>query len=174
MAADRDALIKALRALVREAIPELHGIVYAVKGRVIKVYEAAGPMGSGRAAYAVDVQVLDADGLPRQDLPPLANVELPVIWAGPGRGIYCLPPVGAIVRVGFYYGDPSRPYVAAVLGDGYEAPAHPVGELVIQQADGVQIRMEPSGRIVLRPAANQPVRVEGDLVATGTILANQP
>lgn len=174
MAADREQLIKALRVLVREAIPDLRGIGYPVKARVLKVHEGAGVMGPGRAAYSVDVLVLDADGLPREDLPPLANVEVPVIWAGPGRGIYCLPPVGAVVRVGFYYNDPSRPFVDAVLGDGYTAPARLVGELVIQQADGVFVKIEQSGRIVLRSAAGQPVRVEGDLVATGMILANQP
>lgn len=98
-------LIAALRPIIHEILPEVAGgIPYPVKARVKKVRQAT-----------VDVQVLDADGLPRSDMPPLASVEVPKSWTGTGWAV-CLPPAGALIRVGFYYGDPSRPFVDAVIG----------------------------------------------------------
>lgn len=107
MGLTKGELIEALRPIIREMLPEVAaGLPYQVKGRVIKVHETT-----------VDVYVCDADGLPRDDMPPLAGVEVPKTWVG---GVdpwaYRLPPTGSQVRVGFYYGDPSRPFVDAVIG----------------------------------------------------------
>lgn len=188
----RDELIQVLRSVIGEAFPEqLHGMPYAVRGTVLRVYAAAGRMGEDEPPrYAADVRMIDRSGQVRDDLPPLTEVEIPVLWAGQQRGIYCLPPVGATVRVGFDYADPSRPYVDAVLGDGFEAPAHVAGSLLIQQADGTKIEIDAAGyirvatggaEVLLEPAdaaqgraahvtiTAPGVTVTGNLVVTGTI-----
>lgn len=175
MVPTKGELIKVLRSLVGEAFPELKGFPFQVHGKVVKAYQPG-----GRGTYAVDVQLLGRDGDILEDLPVLPAVELSPIWAGPSRGIYALPPVGATVRVGFYYADPSQPYIDAVLADGFDSPAHPAGSLLIQQANGIKIEIESGGTIRIATNAGvvvltaSTVRVEGNLVATGSILANQP
>lgn len=122
-----------------------------VRARVVR---AAGSSG-GRAdelqpRYAVDVQVLRRDWSEDTDWPVLPDVEVPVLWAGPKRGVYALPKVKSIVRLGFYYDDPSQPFVDAVLGYGHELPGQSPDELVIAQGDGVEIRIGADGRVKVR------------------------
>lgn len=139
-----------LRAIFLEIFPEFRGYHFPVRARVVRVHEDAGRIGDHGRRYSVDVQPLRPDGSEDDQAPVIPDVELPVIWAGPGRGIYALPEVGSIVRIGFYYNDPSAPFVDAVLGYGFDCPAHPAGSLIIQQADGTSIEIDPEHNVHLR------------------------
>jgi len=154
----RELEIAALRRLIREALPELLGYHLSIRARVVAVHEEAGRIEEERRRYSVDVQPLRPDGSDDEDAPVIPDVEIPTIWAGPGRGIYALPEVGAIVRVAWDYGDPAHPYVHSVLGYGFDAPEHPLGALVIQHSPGCHITIEPDGSV--RVVTPRRVRVE--------------
>lgn len=135
------------RTIFFEAFPEFRGYHFSIRAKVVKVHEDAGRIDDFNRRYSVDVKPLRPDGSEDENAPVIPDVELPVIWAGPGRGIYAVPVVGAIVRVGYYYNDPSHPFVDAVLGHGFDCPAHPAGSLVIQHSDGVSIEIDPEQNI---------------------------
>lgn len=148
MAKDSTGQIRQLlEAIIREALPELNGFQFPLKARVTKLHERAGKVGEYQKIYSVDVQPLKADGSIDETKPVIPDVPIDVHWAGSQRGILCIPPKGAVVRIGFYYWDPAMPYIDGVIGDGYGVPEHPDGGLVIQQKDGVFFRIKPSGDI---------------------------
>lgn len=88
---------KVFRALVSRVFPILNGPICPYKGRVISVYDG------GRKA---DVQVLDSTGNPISSWPVLPKLPVP-------RNQTAQP--GKLVRLGFYYADPSQPYIDEVL-----------------------------------------------------------
>lgn len=65
--------------------------------------------------YTLECQPCRNDGTVDNTKPPLMDAEFSPIWGGPNRGVYCIPPPGTMVRIGFYNGDPNFPYVDAVL-----------------------------------------------------------
>lgn len=142
--------LQALRRLIKEAFPELLGYHVSLRGRVVKVHEQAGKMAEDRRLYSVDVQPIRADGSDDTRWPVIPDVEIPTWWAGPQRGIFMLPEVGSIVRIGFDYGDPSQPYISAILGMGYEVPAHPLGSLIIQHSRDLFVTITAGGDIVIQ------------------------
>lgn len=143
-------LKETFRAIILEIFPELQGYHYPIKAKVVKVYEAAGKASEFNNLYACDVQPLKKDGAIDEYSPVIPDVEIPVIWGGPQRGIYALPEVGTIVRLGFYYHDPAQPYIDAILGVGYEMPEHLVGSLIIQQSTGIKIEINQLGEILIK------------------------
>lgn len=144
-------LKKLLEKITRAMFPELsNGYQFPIRAKVVKVREGGGTVSDYDKRYSVDVQPLTKDGTEDATKPVIPDVAIPVIWAGPDRGLFCLPKVGAIVRVGFYYWDAALPYVDAVLGDGYNVPAHPVDSLILQQSNGVKVVMEPSGKVMIK------------------------
>lgn len=138
------------KAIILEIFPELQGYHYLIKGKVVKVYESAGKSNELNNVYSCDVQPLKKDGSVDEDSPVIPDVEIPIFWGGPQRGIYALPEVGTIVRVGFYYHDAAQPFIDAVLGNGYEMPEHPLGSLVIQQTNGIKIEINKLGEILIK------------------------
>ena len=127
--------------------------VPALRARVVKASNAdGGKAGLLHPRYSVDVQPLLRDGEDDSAWPVLPAVELPVLWGGSGRGVFALPAVGTIVRLGSYYNDPSQPYVDAVLAYGGQVPAHEQGEMLIAQSDSVRVVIKADGK----------VRVEGN------------
>lgn len=58
-----------------------------------------------RPRYAVDVQLLDADGNPDNQTPVYSAVPLPVPMAGNDSGMFQFPPEGTLVEVAFTGGD---------------------------------------------------------------------
>ncbi len=151
----------AWRKLVFEAIPEIKGIPYKVKGIVTKTYEN-GP-------YAVDIQVLGRDGRPDESFPVLPAVNAPALWTGSSTGIYGVPAVGSLVRVGFYYNDPGQPYIDAVLGSG-AVTDHSIGTLVIAADTEVKVTANSAKIEAQTVDITSPVTtINGDLTVTGTI-----
>lgn len=164
-------LIEVFRKIVLEAAPELRLQLFAVRGRVLAVRES-GRMGPGQPGYTCDVRVLAPDGSDDPDLPVLQRVEIAPLWAGPGQGVFALPPVGALVRVGFYYGDPGRPYIDAVLGEGWEAPAGLAGKLVVV-APGLRLELDSASGDVRVEASRGRIVLAGDVVVTGKLTTGE-
>jgi hypothetical protein len=152
--ANTQELAQSLKIIVKELFPELNGYSFPVKARVVKVHEAGGKIDAMRKVYSADVQPLNPDGSTDAGSPVVPDVEIPVVWAGAERGIYCLPEIGAIVRLAYYYNDPALPYIDAVLGEGYAAPAHPLGSIIIQHSSGIKIEIAKGGNITLITGAS--------------------
>lgn len=159
--ANTGELKKLLEKIIRAMFPELsNGYQFPIRAKVVKVHEGGGTVSDYDKRYSVDVQPLTKDGTADPTKPVIPDVAIPVIWAGPNRGLFCLPKVGAIVRVGFYYWDAALPYVDAVLGDGYNVPAHPVDGLILQQSNGVKVVIEKSGKVLVQSEAST-ITVDG-------------
>ena len=140
-------LTKTLKAIFQELFPDLNGYHYPIKAKVVAVHEQGGKVTDFQKLYSVDVQPLKPDGTIDDTQPVIPDVELPVVWAGPQRGIFCLPVKGAVVRLGYYYNDPSYPFVDAILADGFPVPDHPVGAFIIQQSASTSIEITSDGII---------------------------
>ncbi len=157
-----------LSKIVRAMFPELNnGYQFPIRAKVVKVHEGGGNVSDFDKRYSVDVQPLAKDGTEDKTKPVIPDVAIPVVWAGPDRGLFCLPKVGAIVRVGFYYWDAALPYVDAVLGDGFTVPAHPVDSLILQQSNGVKVVIEPSGKVLIK-SEDSSITLTGNKVSVET------
>lgn len=171
--ADSKQLKDLMRKIVRSMFPEMSGYQYPIKARVAKLHTAGGRVTEYNKRYSVDVQPLKQDGSVDATKPVIPDVPIDIIWAGNKRGILCLPPVGAIVRVEFYYWDAAMPFVSAVLGDEYNVPEHPGDSLVIQQADGTAVVIEPDGKIKIETGSSKLVIDKSALSITAkTITVN--
>lgn len=98
-----------------------------------------------RPRYAVDLQLLDADGNPAADTPVYPAVPLPVPMAGSESGMFQFPPAGTLVEVGFTGGRPDKPFVRQTMPQGQNLPAVKPGEQLQQQRDGVSQRVTVAG-----------------------------
>lgn len=90
--------------------PELASGMHLPKfGRVMNPVEAVKSSNLGepfRPRYAVDVQLLDADGNPEKDTPVYSTVPLQVSMAGNDSGMFQFPPEGTLVETAFTGGRP--------------------------------------------------------------------
>ena len=98
-----------------------------------------------RPRYAVDLQLLDADGNPAKDTPLYPAVPLPLPMAGGESGMFQFPPPGTLVEVGFNGGRADKPFVRQTLALGNSLPAVTPGEQLQQQRDGVSQRVTVAG-----------------------------
>lgn len=98
-----------------------------------------------RPRYAVDLQLLDADGNPAKDTPLYPAVPLPLPMAGGESGMFQFPTPGTLVEVGFNGGRPDKPFVRQTLAQGNSLPAVKYGEQLQQQRDGVSQRVTVAG-----------------------------
>jgi hypothetical protein len=90
----------------------------------------------------VDIQVVTA-GTFEDTEQIIAEVPISPIWVGKkGKGIYAIPPVDALVIVGFIAWNPAYPYIAGIWSDEYEAGAFKKGELVITDGEGVKLGID--------------------------------
>ncbi|MBT9485844.1 MAG: hypothetical protein IV100_12630 [Myxococcales bacterium] len=113
-----------IAASVREQFPDLASARYQVTrlARVVARTAQAGTATHLDARHTVDVQPLLASRQDDVTWPVITGVPVPVLWAGPARGIHCLPAVGAIVRLSFLYGQPDAPVIDAYSAEGFAAP----------------------------------------------------
>ena len=98
-----------------------------------------------RPRYAVDVQLLDADGNPDQNTPVYSAVPLPVPMAGNDSGMFQFPPEGTMVEVGFTGGRPDKPFIRQTVPDGTSLPDIQPGEQLQQQRAEVSQRVTQAG-----------------------------
>lgn len=97
-----------------------------------------------RPRFAVDLQLLDADGNP-SDTPVYSAVPLPVPMAGSESGMFHFPPAGTLVEVGFTEGRPDKPFVRQTMPQGHNLPSVKPGEQLQQQREGVSQRVTVAG-----------------------------
>lgn len=98
-----------------------------------------------RPRYAVDVQLLDADGNPDAQTPVYSAVPLPVPMAGNDSGMYQFPPEGTLVEVAFTGGRPDKPFIRQTVPDGTSLPDISPGEQLQQQRAEVSQRITQAG-----------------------------
>lgn len=98
-----------------------------------------------RPRYAVDVQLLDADGKPDKNTPVYSAVPLPVPMAGNDSGMFQFPPEGTLVEVAFTDGRPDKPFVRQTVPDGTSLPDIQPGEQLQQQRAEVSQRVTQAG-----------------------------
>lgn len=129
--------------------PELASGLHLPKfGRVMNPVEA---VKSGnfsdpfRPRYAVDVQLLDADGNPDKETPVYSAVPLPVPMAGNDSGMFQFPPEGTLVEIAFTGGRPDKPFVRQTVPDGTSLPDIQPGEQLQQQRAEVSQRVTQAG-----------------------------
>jgi len=169
------ALKDSVKEILRSIFPEFRRQLYfPIKGRVNKVYTAAGQ-------YHCDVAPLRNNEETWTTLTPdgsekaaqvIKEVAIDSITNGPSRGIFALPAVGSIVRISFYDGDPNYPFVDAVLSG--ESPALEEGEVAIYQSAGHHVRLKPDGTLAVTAPGNVDVEAGGKAVvnATGDVTVN--
>lgn len=91
----KSELEKVIKSLIGHAFPVLKGIPFPVKGRITRVYQA-GTM--------ADIEMIESTGTPNPSILPKLRVPAGQVAE-----------VGKEVRLGFYYGDPSQPFIDEVL-----------------------------------------------------------
>ena len=101
-----------------------------------------------RPRYAVDVQLLDADGNPDKDTPVYSAVPLPVPMAGNDSGMFQFPPEGTLVEIAFTGGRPDKPFVRQTVPEGTSLPDIQPGEQLQQQRAEVSQRVTQAGEWV--------------------------
>ena len=134
---------------IEGAYPELASGLHLPKFARVEAHSE--PVSNGNIAdpyrprYAVDLQLLDADGKPAQGTPIYSAVPLPLPMAGGESGMFQFPPVGTLVEVGFNEGRPDKPFVRQTMAQGNSLPAVTPGEQLQQQRDGVSQRVTVAG-----------------------------
>ncbi|WP_336819369.1 hypothetical protein [Cedecea sp. MMO-103] len=98
-----------------------------------------------RPRYAVDVQLLDADGKPDKQTPVYPAVPLPVPMAGNDSGMFQFPPEGTLVEVAFTDGRPDKPFIRQTVSEGTSLPDIKPGEQLQQQRAEVSQRISQAG-----------------------------
>ncbi|MFH2639660.1 phage tail-collar fiber domain-containing protein [Klebsiella aerogenes] len=98
-----------------------------------------------RPRYAVNVQLLDAEGNPDKQTPVYSAVPLPVPMAGNDAGMYQFPPEGTLVEVGFTGGRPDKPFIRQTVPEGNSLPDIKPGEQLQQQRAEVSQRVTQAG-----------------------------
>lgn len=137
-------------------MPDLRSYYRMVrKARVVKTYASDG-------RYWVDVQPLQNDESVDDREPVIPRVELPVLWAGPKRGVVCPPEVGTSCDLTYYDGDPNYPRISNFRWQGMSAPEVEIGGLIIQREPGTHIKIDADNNITCVTPADAGANVGGD------------
>lgn len=133
---------------IDNAYPELSAGLHLPKtARIVAHSEqvAAGDMSDPyRPKYAVDVQLLDADGR-ESSAPVYSAVPLPLPMAGSESGMFQFPPVGTVVEIAFEGGRQDKPFIRQTLSQGNTLPDIKPGEQLQQQRQEVSQRITQDG-----------------------------
>ena len=125
---------------IENAYPELASGLHLPK--FARVEAPAESVSSGdfadpfRPRYAVDLQLLDADGNPDGSTPLYSAVPLPVPMAGNDSGMFQFPPAGTLVEIGFTGGRPDKPFVRQTMAQGNSLPDIKAGRAATAAAGG--------------------------------------
>ena len=138
---------------VEQEFPELAaGFHLPAFGQVVAVSDSAqaGQLNDPfRPRYAVDVQQLNEDGKPDEEVPVFMAVPLPVLFGGPEQGQFQYPVEGTLVELGFAFGRADQPFIRTVLGTGWSLPDIQPGEQLTQQRADVYQRTDAAGNHTL-------------------------
>jgi hypothetical protein len=155
-----DELKKLLKTVIELIAPDLDKYRKPLrKGRVVATYDADG-------IYYCDVEILLNNDQPDEHEPMVRMVEIPVFWGGENRGIICPPAVGTYCDIDYYHGDPNYPRVSNFRWEGNGAPSAAVDELIIQQTDGVFIRIKANSDVEVKTPAKVIVTAGADAEIT--------
>lgn len=129
---DEQQIAERLKATIRQLLPEI--LVNGTRlARVVAVHNQAG-IGNlwQRRFYAVDLTVLDTEGDDDPEFETLYDVELPQGWGRASGGLFARPQVGAVMRIGFDYGDKDKPYIISGTSRGVvRVPGGESGEFLV-------------------------------------------
>ena len=147
---------KGLPDLIRKAVeltqPDMrHYYRMTKKAKVVASYASDGK-------YYADVQPLRNDETVDDAEPVVPKVEIPIMWAGPKRGVVCPPTEGTFCDLSYYDGDPNYPRISNFRWHAMDAPEAALNEFVIQLEPGVEIRIDKQKHIVTLTPEN--VRTE--------------
>ncbi|KJG26041.1 hypothetical protein UB37_02120 [Photobacterium iliopiscarium] len=98
--------------------------------------------------YAVDIVLLDEKGVEYKDKAQLLAVPLPVPGLGDHAGRLEPPAIGAIVEIGFIFGQPDKPFIRCALPLGFKLPGIKAGESRYQKRKGVYQLVDKDGNFV--------------------------
>ena len=134
---DLKALLKRVVELVMPNLRAYYRVVR--KAKVVKTYASDG-------CYWADVQPLKNDNSVDPNEPVIPKVEIPVIWAGPDRGVVCPPSVGSYCDLSYYDGDPNYPRISNFRWEGNNAPVIGENGFIIQLDPSNYIKIDPTGK----------------------------
>jgi phage baseplate assembly protein gpV len=155
---------KSLFDLIRKAVeicmPDMrHYYRMVKKAKVVASYASDGK-------YYCDVQPLRNDETVDPNEPVVPKVEIPILWAGPKRGVVCPPVVGTYCDLSYYDGDPNYPRISAFRWHDMDAPEAALNEFVIQLEPGVEIRIDKTKHIVALTPENTRAEAGKDILGT--------
>ncbi|EMA3786677.1 hypothetical protein U2U65_001237 [Vibrio cholerae] len=100
-----------------------------------------------RPRFAIDVQVLNEDMQPDENIPVYRSIPLPVHMSGHESGLLAYPLEGTIVEIAFAYGRSDLPLIRGIYGRDYALPTIAPGEQLQQQREEVSRRIDAAGNI---------------------------
>ncbi|CSB00087.1 Uncharacterised protein [Vibrio cholerae] len=100
-----------------------------------------------RPRFAIDVQVLNEDMQPDENIPVYRSIPLPVHMSGHESGLMAYPLEGTIVEIAFAYGRSDLPLIRGIYGRDYALPTIAPGEQLQQQREEVSRRIDAAGNI---------------------------
>ena len=136
------SLLDMIRKAVEIGMPDMrHYYRMTKKAKVVAAYASDGK-------YYADVQPLRNDETVDAAEPVVPKAEIPIMWAGPRRGVVCSPAVGTFCDLSYYDGDPNYPRISNFRWHDMDAPEAALNEFVIQLEPGVEIRIDKQKHIV--------------------------
>ena len=110
------SILSLLKRALELAMPDLRAYYRMTrKAKIVASYASDG-------RYFADVQPLRNDESPDQAEPVIPQVEIPIMWGGPKRGIVCPPAVGTLCDLSYYDGDPNYPRISNFRWQSNSAP----------------------------------------------------
>lgn len=142
-------LLTLLKRVVELAMPNLR-TYYRItrKAKVVATYASDG-------SYWADIQPLRNDESVDDTEPVIPKVEIPILWAGPLRGVVCPPLPGTFCDLTYYDGDPDYPRISNFRWHVSAAPQCEVDGFIIQQQPGVHIKIDAEANIIHFTPANR-------------------
>jgi hypothetical protein len=160
MAGSNSDTLRLLKRVVELAMPNLRRYYRVVrKARIVASYDSDGK-------YWADVQPLRNDETADPDEPVVSKVEIPIMWAGPNRGVVCPPMKDALCDLEYYDGDPNFPRISNFRWQENGAPACEVGAFIIQHSDGTYIKIDADKNLIEVTPANSVAEIGGDKTET--------
>jgi hypothetical protein len=153
-------LKKLMQRVVELVMPNLrHYYRVPRKGLVVKSYASDG-------SYWADVQPLRNDDSVDENEPLIPKVEIPIMWGGPDRGVVCPPAPGTLCDITYYDGDPNYPRISNFRWAKNNAPVCELGGFIIQQGEGLFIKISAEGNVITKTPVDLINEVAGNKTET--------